>query len=97
VVECLTLVTLQSFVVALLVAACATYATWKLMPATPRRSLATWWLRSAPVPGPMRAALLRAAQPASGCGCDGCDRGTGADAARPGAAQPVRFAPRVRR
>lgn len=91
------MVTLQSFVVALLVAACAMYASWKLMPATPRRLLAVWWLRSAPVPAPLRAALVRAAQASSACGCDGCDRGARAKAPVPGAVHPVRFTPRARR
>jgi hypothetical protein len=63
----------QYFLVALLVLACAAYATWTLMPATLRRRGAA---ALAPLPWPRAAARWLAGQaaPAAGCGCDGCDR-----------------------
>jgi hypothetical protein len=65
----------QYLVVALLVLACAAYATWTLMPAALRRRSAA---ALAPLPWPHAAARWLAAQaaPATGCGCDGCDRST---------------------
>jgi hypothetical protein len=63
----------QYLVVALLVFACVAYATWTLMPAALRRRSAA---ALAPLPWPRAAARWLAVQaaPATGCGCDGCDR-----------------------
>ena len=81
---------MQDFVVAVVVIGCALYAAWTLMPASWRRALAK---RAAPLPLPARARsrLQRIAQSAPGCGCDGCDSGGGAPAAKAGEAQPIRF------
>jgi hypothetical protein len=78
----------QSFVVALLVIACSVYAAWSLMPAAARRSVALALLKM-PLPTSLAQALHKHTVAASGCGCDGCDRGTG-KAARP-AVQAIRF------
>lgn len=63
---------LQSLIVALIVAGCAVYATWTLMPATWRRGIA---LASSKLPLPTATAafMRRHSVVASGCGCDGCD------------------------
>jgi len=65
---------LQTLIVALIVPGCVFYAAWKLMPATLRQSLAVSILRLPHLPSPIEATLQKAAQKASGCGCDGCDR-----------------------
>jgi hypothetical protein len=92
---------LQSLIVALLVPGCACYAAWKLMPSAARRSLATAVLRLPHLPRSLESTLRRAAQAASGCGCDGRDHAdkkpaTKVSAAAP-ASHPVRFHPRPRR
>ena len=61
----------QTIVVALLVAACALYAVWTLMPAAARRKLAAAAL---PEPPGVRRFLRPYAKADSGCGCSGCDR-----------------------
>lgn len=63
---------MQSMVVAVLVLGCAVYALWSLMPAAPRRALATALLKL-PLPASFTGPLRRATRAASGCGCDGCD------------------------
>ena len=65
---------MQSLIVVLLVAACSSYALWTLMPSAARRSLALTLLRLPHLPRRVEARLQKAAQAASGCGCDGCDR-----------------------
>ncbi|MEO7338117.1 MAG: DUF6587 family protein [Caldimonas sp.] len=88
---------LQSIVVALLVVACATYASWTLMPATARRAIARSLLKRA-WPDAITRRLQRHVDAGSGCGCDGCDRSTSDKKAAPAAAgQPIRFHPRTRR
>lgn len=81
---------IQPLVVAAVVAVSAVYAAWTLMPAALRRRLAQRLLR---IPALARQpVLLRAARPASGCGCDGCDAGSAPRAgppALPDAAQPI--------
>lgn len=62
----------QNLLVAPIVCACTAYALWSLMPAAARRLLATQALRL-PLPSMLAALLRRAAKPAHGCGCDGCD------------------------
>ena len=68
---------MQTIVVALLVAGCAVYAAWALMPAAARRGVAVALLKR-PLPGGAARFLRRHAEAASGCGCDGCDRNVGA-------------------
>jgi len=63
---------LQNLIVALLVAGCAVYAAWTLMPATARRGIATSLLKL-PLPAALELKMRRAATVSSGCGCDGCD------------------------
>ena len=89
---------IQSGVVALIVGACLLYAVWTLMPAAARRALAGALLRL-PLPAPLAARLMKTANAASGCGCDGCDRAPVATAAAAPkrAEQPIRFHPRPRR
>ena len=84
----------QNLAVALIVGACTVYALWSLMPAAARRAVATHALRL-PLPSVLAAPLRRAAKPAQGCGCDGCDRA----AVAPAAIEPQRvtFHPRPRR
>jgi hypothetical protein len=95
-------VVVQWLVVAALVAGCAVYAAWTLLPAAARRRVATvgvdrHW--------PFEPFWRRHAQAVSGCGCDGCDaaplsnRAKG-DATRPSnssgttEARPITFHPR---
>ena len=87
---------LQNLIVALLVPSCAAYVGWKLMPSTARRSLAAAMLRMRHLPRPLEASLRRAAQAASGCGCDGCDYAPKTPAEKTPAQQPIRFHPRPR-
>jgi hypothetical protein len=88
--------TLQTLIVALIVPACVAYAAWKLMPSSARRALAGSMLRLRHLPRPIEARLRQAAQAASGCGCDGCDRAPKPHAAPAPAPQPIRFHPRAR-
>lgn len=83
---------MQHLVVGLLVALCAVYALWSLMPVALRRPLAGWLLR---VPGlgragPLAGVLRRAAAGPNACGCDGCDAKP-ATPARADAAVPIRI------
>jgi len=64
----------QHLLVGLIVLGSLAYAGWTLMPAAWRRGLATRLLRWPALRSP--AWLQRAARPASGCGCEGCDAGT---------------------
>ncbi len=85
----------QWFVVALVVAGSASYATWTLLPAALRRGLATALL-TLPLPSPIAARMRAAATSASSCGCSGCDRnplpGTASERATTGVvAQPIRL------
>ena len=64
---------LQSLVVAVIVAACAVYAAWTLMPASLRRAIALALLKL-PLPGGVATFMRRHSAQASGCGCDGCDK-----------------------
>ena len=64
---------MQTLITALLVAGCAGYATWTLMPATLRRRIANAAL-AYPMPDLLARRLRRFAAAPSGCGCDGCDR-----------------------
>ncbi len=82
---------LQSIVVAFIVTACTVYVAWKLMPSAARRQIAIRLLARR-LPEPLAAVLRKHAQAASGCGCDGCDKGTAK--AAPPAAQAIRFHPR---
>jgi hypothetical protein len=79
---------MQDLVVGLIVAGCAVYAAWVLMPASWRRAAAGRTL-GLPLPAPLRTRFERLARSAPGCGCDGCD--SPAVAGKPGEAQPVRF------
>ncbi|HET7796124.1 MAG TPA: DUF6587 family protein [Rhizobacter sp.] len=63
---------MQHLLVALIVAGCAGYAVWVLMPSALRRTTARLALR-APWPQAVVARLNKAAQASTGCGCDGCD------------------------
>lgn len=63
---------MQHLVVALIVAACAVYAAWVLMPSALRRRLAQR-VQHWPWPGFLGSRLRRAALAPTGCGCDGCD------------------------
>ena len=83
--------TLQIVVVALIVAACTSYAAWTLMPAASRRWLALRLL-DLPLPERIASTLRKHATGRSGCACDGCDRGAAKKA--PAAVQPIRFQPR---
>ena len=83
----------QTVVVAFLVAGCAVYAAWALMPAAARRGIALALLKR-PLPGVAARFLRRHAEAASGCGCDGCDRNVGA-APTPSARPPAEGAPLV--
>ncbi len=64
----------QALLVIPLVAACSGHAAWALLPAAGRRKVAIALAR-VPWFGRLRA-VVRAAAPPSGCGCDGCDRAT---------------------
>lgn len=64
---------LQWLVVAVIVAGCAVYAAWTLMPAGSRRALALACLKL-PLPTAVATFMRRHAAMASGCGCDGCDK-----------------------
>ena len=88
---------LQSLVVTVVVALCSVYATWTLMPAGLRRTLAIRLL-GLPVkfPAGFVARLQQAAQTASGCGaCGSCDRA--APKRSTAAVQTITFHPRLRR
>lgn len=80
---------MQSLLVALIVAGCAVYASWTLMPARLRRRLAQG-LRAWPLLGRLQAVQRAAGPAAGGCGCSGCD------APPPDAPKPVQIVRRVR-
>ncbi|MEO8156097.1 MAG: hypothetical protein ABI605_23775, partial [Rhizobacter sp.] len=63
-----------NLIVALIVAACAGYAVWVLMPSALRRVTAQGML-SWPWPQAVSTRLRRAAMKPTGCACDGCDAG----------------------
>jgi hypothetical protein len=87
--------TAQTLAVALIVAACAVYALWTLMPSAARRHMAAAMLR-APLPARLAGPLQRtAAGRGNGCACDGCDAAAPKSAA--GAAQRMTFHRRPRR
>ena len=78
---------MQDLAVGLIVAGCAVYATWVLMPAAWRRATASRAL-SLPLPALVRIRLERLVRSAPGCGCDGCDASGPKKSAE---AQPMRF------
>jgi hypothetical protein len=88
---------MQSLIVAVVVCACSGYALWTLMPSRARRSLALVLLRVPHLPTGIETRLQKAAQAASGCGCDGCDRSDKKTAAKTPASQPITFHPRAPR
>ena len=63
----------QAAFVTVIVLASAVYATWSLLPAAARRSIALTLLKQ-PLPAFAARFMRRHADAASGCGCDGCDR-----------------------
>jgi hypothetical protein len=63
----------QHLIVYSLVLACGVYALWVLMPSAWRRSLAARLVRL-PLGTALHATFQRAAAPASGCDCSGCDK-----------------------
>ncbi len=85
---------LQDLIVALLVAGCAVYAAWTLMPAAARRAVAGALLKL-PLPASFALRMRKAATASSGCGCDGCDHAPAKTAksakASPAAPQVVTF------
>jgi hypothetical protein len=83
----------QSLIVALLVLGSFAYASWTLMPAALRRRLAGALLGWPGLRG--QAWLQRAARPAGGCGCDGCD--SAPLKASADGAQPIRIVRRLPR
>ena len=85
----------QNIVVAVIVGGCTVFALWSLMPAAARRAVANRALRL-PLPSTLAARLRRAAQPANGCGCDGCDRAA-PQAVASATTKPLTFHPRQRR
>ena len=85
----------QTLIVGVLVAWCALYSIWTLMPAGARRHLAQRLLKRR-LPNAVRVRLLRHAQAASGCGCDGCDL-KAKDPSSAAAVKPIRFQRRLPR
>ena len=87
---------LQACTASLIVGVCLAYAVWILLPRGARRASARVLL-ALPWPAATAARLRKVAQaPASGCGCDGCDRkALPRPAGQPG--QPLVFQPRPRR
>ena len=86
---------IQTAAVALIVGACLVYAVWALMPGAVRRSMAGALLRL-PLPATLARRFTRVARAASGCGCDGCDRGPATAAAPRRGEQTIRFHPSAR-
>jgi hypothetical protein len=96
-------VDLQTLVVAAIVAACASYSTWTLMPAAARRKVATTLLKL-PLPTFMSVRVAKHATTSSACACDGCDKGkapiaasTPAGPSLSGGVAPLVFHPRLRK
>ena len=85
---------LQSLVVAVIVAACAVYAAWTLMPAAWRRTTALALLEL-PVPAEAAALLRKHSTKPTGCACDGCDKS--ATKAPPPRVQTIMVYPRLRK
>ena len=88
---------LQSLVVVLIVAGCAVYVAWTLMPASLRRAIALALLKL-PLPGGVASFMRRHSAQASGCGCDGCDKSVlkAAPPAGPASSATITFHPRRR-
>jgi len=63
----------QNLIVYSVVLACSVYALWTLMPSAWRRFLAARLVRL-PLGSALRVTFQRAATPASGCDCSGCDK-----------------------
>jgi len=63
----------QHLIVFSIVLACSVYALWTLMPSAWRRFLAARLVRL-PLGSTLHATFQRAAAPASGCDCSGCDK-----------------------
>ena len=63
---------MQHLIVFCIVMACGVYALWVLMPAALRRVLAAQ-LQRLPLGAGWQQRMQRAAAPASGCDCSGCD------------------------
>lgn len=63
----------QHLIVFFVVLACGVYALWALMPSALRRFLAVRLVRL-PLGSALQAIFQRAAAPASGCDCSGCDK-----------------------
>ena len=90
----------QILLTTVIVAACALYAAWVLMPAAARR----WFVRgllAASLPKALAEAISPYASAPTGCACDGCDRSALAKpknaTTTPGAAvgiAPITFHPR---
>jgi hypothetical protein len=85
---------MQSLVVALIVAGCAVYAAWTLMPGASRRAIAVALLKL-PLPDGMAAFMRRHSVVASGCACDGCDKSVAKRAAPE--VQTITLHPRMRK
>lgn len=88
---------MQTLIVAVVVGACSFYAVWTLMPSSARRALALVLLRVPHLPTGIETRLQKAAQAASGCGCDGCDRFDKKPASNTPASQTITFHPRAPR
>jgi hypothetical protein len=84
---------MQDLLVGVIVLACTVYAMWALIPAVMRRSLAGRFARW-PLPVPLVRRFQKVADAGSGCGCNGCDRGSAPAAKSPAQEQPVQFHPR---
>lgn len=63
---------MQHLIVTCIVLSCGVYAMWVLMPAALRRFLAVR-LQHLPLGEAWLTRMQRAAKPASGCDCSGCD------------------------
>lgn len=79
---------IQTMIVGVIVAVCAAYALWMLLPQALRKPLANQLLRL-PLPVRWSVFLQKASQRGAGCGCDGCDK-----VVKPAAVQPIVFQPR---
>ncbi len=78
----------QTLVVAGVVASCAIYAIWTLMPASARRVFASALLKLR-LPGPLARVMTRHAAASSGCACDGCDKSADAPGKKAASTGPV--------
>jgi hypothetical protein len=88
---------MQTVIAVVLVAACAVYATWALLPAAARRGIAIVLLKR-PLPEFAARFFRRHADASAGCGCDGCDRNVASPPAAtgtpPAEGAPIVFHPR---